>query len=142
MFYVQMKTQIKLFVDRKVIRFQTEQTENMMDVIPDKLLVCSQERLSDLKPETLYNNRQMIQFFGTDLVKQAQENKKADSRSKSAFRTPKKITAFNKKIFKGRSDPWQAQARDQAAADNVLIEENHEADTELVSLQDLVTRHN
>ena len=94
--------------------------------MPDKLLVCSQEWLSDLKPEPLYNNRQMTQFFGTDLFMQAQESNKDDSNTKKASRPPKKLSAFNKRIFKSRSDPWQAQARDRAAASDASIEQNHE----------------
>ena len=69
-FYVQMKVQVKHFVEGKVYRFQKEQLVNMMNVMPDKMLICSQDQLEDLKPRPLYNNRQMTQFFGTDLVSQ------------------------------------------------------------------------
>ena len=67
-FYVQMKAQVKLFIASQVIEMQERQLLNMLDTVPDKVLVCSIERKDDLKAQPLYNNRQMKEFFGQSLV--------------------------------------------------------------------------
>lgn len=56
-FFVQMKAQVKLFIASQVIEEQERQLLNMLDTVPDKVLVCSMERKDDLKAKPLYNNR-------------------------------------------------------------------------------------
>jgi len=59
-----MKAQVKLFIARQVIEVQEQQLLNMLDTVPDKVLVCSIERRDDFQAHPLYNNRQMKEFFG------------------------------------------------------------------------------
>jgi len=53
---------------KKVIKLQEQQLFDMLDSVPDKVLVCSFERHNELKPIPMYNNRQMREFFGGSLV--------------------------------------------------------------------------
>ena len=110
-FFVQMKAQVKLFISSQVIEMQETQLLNMLDTVPDKVLVCSVERKNDLKAQPLYNNRQMKEFFGQSLV---EEKQKQVSRPNPfvlqvvSSRRPKKLRrqpAFNKRMFQQREDP-------------------------------------
>ena len=55
-FFVQEKAQVKLFVANKVIKLQEQQLLDMLDSVPDKVLVCTNERNKDVVPRPLYNN--------------------------------------------------------------------------------------
>ena len=74
-FYVQTKAQVKLFIASRVNKFQEKQLFNMLDSMPAKVLVCSQEH-GDIQPEPMYNNRPMKNFFGGSLLEY--ENNSAD----------------------------------------------------------------
>ena len=63
-FFVQMKAQVKLFIASNVVNAQEHQLVNMLDTVPDKVLVCSKESNVDIQPKPIYNNRQMREFFG------------------------------------------------------------------------------
>ena len=52
---------------------------NLLDTVPDKVLICSQKvEGQDLRP--LYSNRQMRDFYGEDLVKPKLLAESADKR--------------------------------------------------------------
>ena len=42
-FFVQMKAQVKLFIASNVVNAQEHQIVNMLDTVPDKVLVCTKE---------------------------------------------------------------------------------------------------
>ena len=46
----------------------------MLDAVPDQVMICSNEH-SDSETQPLYNNLQMRQFFGTDVVEMAKQIK-------------------------------------------------------------------
>ena len=70
---MQIKAQVKLFIASNVIDVQEHQLLNMLDTVPDKVLVCSKESNDDIQAKPVYNNRQMRSFFGQSFVKE--ENK-------------------------------------------------------------------
>ena len=107
--YVQMKAQVKLFIASQVIEIQERQLLNMLDTVPDKVLVCSIERKNDLKVQPLYNNRQMKEFFGQSLVVQKQKQISPPNVLQIGLsRKPKgrkRQSAFNRRMFQQREDP-------------------------------------
>ena len=68
-FYVQQKVQAKMFLSQMNARQQEKQLLNLLDTVPDKVLICSQEDISQEELSPLYSNQQMRQFYGEDLVK-------------------------------------------------------------------------
>ena len=68
MFFVHLREQVKLFLQTKVSKLQELQFMNMLESVPNNMLVCSNERDKDFKPKPLYNNRKMREFFGGCLV--------------------------------------------------------------------------
>ena len=67
---------MKLFIAGNVIEVQERQLLNMLDTVPDKVLVCSIESNADIQPKPVYNNRQMRQFFGQSFVKEEESSSK------------------------------------------------------------------
>lgn len=47
-FFLQEKAQVQLFLAGKVIKLQEQQLLDMLDSVPDKVIVCSNERDNDL----------------------------------------------------------------------------------------------
>lgn len=84
-FYVQMKAQVKLFLASQKIKIQEKQLLSLLDSVPDKVLVCSLDRDTDLRPRPIYNNLRMQEFFGNSLVTTA-ERKKSDQKRKRKVR--------------------------------------------------------
>jgi len=41
---------------------------NLLDTLPDKVLICSKKHL-DHTPKGIYNNRELKEFFGKDITK-------------------------------------------------------------------------
>ena len=82
-FFVQEKAQVRLFMASKVIKLQEKQLLDVLDSVPDNVLVCSNEQDKDIRPQPLYNNRQMREFFGGSLVS-TRANKKKRSFSMDA----------------------------------------------------------
>ncbi len=82
-FYVQLKAQAKLFLMTKVTDYQQTQLFNLLDLmdsVPDKVLICSRNP-EELIPKATYSNRRMIEFFGSNPVlsdEQVNERKKKD----------------------------------------------------------------
>ena len=66
-FYVQLKAQAKLFLMTKVTDYQQTQLFNLLDSVPDKVLICSRNP-EELLPKATYSNRRMIEFFGSNPV--------------------------------------------------------------------------
>ena len=83
LFFVQEKAQVRLFMASKVIKLQEKQLLDVLDSVPDNVLVCSNEQDKDIRPQPLYNNRQMREFFGGSLVS-TRANKKKRSFSMDA----------------------------------------------------------
>ena len=65
---------------------------NLLDSVPDKVLICSQKL--DSMPVGVYTNRKMIQFVGSDIVQAQIKNKEGVSRK----------SLLNKKLFKEFDD--------------------------------------
>ena len=74
-FHVQMKAQVKLFLAGKVTAMQQQQLFNLLDSVPDSVLICSQQSESHT-PKTLYSNRRMNQFFDREIVRTKEKGKK------------------------------------------------------------------
>ena len=82
-FFVQAKSNARLFLSNKVTQFQQNQLFNLLDSVPDKVLICSRNT-EEMTPKATYSNRQMREFLGSDPVipdKPASEdsNKSADA---------------------------------------------------------------
>ena len=76
-FYLQLKAQAKLFLSMKVTGMQQKQMFNLLDTVPDKVLICSQAKEKS-RPEAIYSNRQMNEFFGKNLVANADPTDNSD----------------------------------------------------------------
>ena len=50
-----------------VSRLQQTQLYDLLDSVPDKVLICSKKG-DERTPDNLYSNREMNRFFGTDIV--------------------------------------------------------------------------
>ena len=99
-----MKSQVKLLVASRMVKYQEQQLLEMLDSVPDKVLVCNFSRDEDLKPSPLYNNRQMRQFFGVCLVNDAKKKKdrtKGNSSGRHSYEKPqvKRRSKFEQRIF-------------------------------------------
>lgn len=55
-FYVQQKVQAKMFLSQMNARQQEKQLLNLLDTVPDKVLICSQEDISQEELCPLYSN--------------------------------------------------------------------------------------
>ena len=55
-FYIHHKAAAKLFVSIKVASLQEKQLRNLLDTVPDKVLICSQSREGHTL-KSYYNNR-------------------------------------------------------------------------------------
>jgi len=95
-FYVQARAQVKLYLASKKIKQQEKQLLDMLDSVPDQVLVCSAEHDKDLEPRPLYNNRWMRDFFGGSLVNEGLIIKPPKSKKKPSVR---KLSKFQKRIF-------------------------------------------
>ena len=67
-FFIHHKAEAKLFLSNKVTSLNESQLLNLLDTVPDKVLICSQMRDSHT-PKCIFNNRQLKEFFGKDIVK-------------------------------------------------------------------------
>jgi len=100
-FYVQMKAQVKLFIAGKVIDFQEKQLMNMLDTVPDKVLVCTIERHDKAQSKHIFNNRQMNDFFGESFVRTGPP-KKVKNAAKNWRKRVVRQEPFHKRIFRQR----------------------------------------
>jgi len=66
-----MKTHVKLFIANQVIQAQEQSLQNLLDTVPAKVLVYSNECQEDSQAQILYNNRQMKELFGQSFVTEA-----------------------------------------------------------------------
>ena len=66
-FFVQAKSNARLFLANKVTQFQQKQLFNLLDSVPDKVLICSRNT-EGMTPKATYSNRQMRDFLGSDPV--------------------------------------------------------------------------
>lgn len=96
-FYVQYNAQAKLYLSLKVTDFQQKQLFNVLDTVPDKVLIVS--RGSDQKlAKAEYANRKIQNFFGSDLSVPIQSQQAVSTgtslRSKRAATHPMKNRIF------------------------------------------------
>ncbi len=69
-FYVQYKVQIELFIKSEIESLQQKQLYNLLDSLPDKVLICPQKTTKgqeSLSPKVTYLNKKMSKFLGIDL---------------------------------------------------------------------------
>ena len=141
---------------KKVIKLQEQQLFDMLDSVPDKVLVCSFEHQNELKPKPMYNNRQMREFFGGSLVEKPKTEDKSKKNKKSA---PKKSqsfrhSTFEKRIFSQREIDSPVNLNDSPETlisqfnrdriqsgdveNQLLVDINYSSE---ISLSEIVTRH-
>ena len=65
--FVTHKAKSNLFLRIKVTALQEDQMQNLLNTVPDKVLICSKASEGSM-PISLYSNRQMNNFFGCDVV--------------------------------------------------------------------------
>lgn len=147
-FYVQLKAQAKLFLMTKVTDYQQTQLFNLLDSVPDKVLICSRNP-EELLPKATYSNRQMIEFFGSNPVlsdeKVNQRKKKDYAQSSQEFESEKLIqrkrSVMNKKIFKVKEDPMRAKDKDFDMRSDTGDFGSENSYYHLTSLNEIVVRH-
>lgn len=61
--YLNSKGKAKLFLRMACTKIQEKQLFNLLDTVPDKVLICSPRR-PDSRHTLIYANRQMTQFYG------------------------------------------------------------------------------
>ena len=93
--YVNHKAKANLFMRIKVIALQEEQLKNLLDTVPDKVLIMSKTSEASA-PKSLYSNRQMNELFGCDVV----YSDKLYRSQKSRKQVSKKEAPTRQKIFK------------------------------------------
>ena len=71
--YLNHKAHIKLFLAMKVTEMHQKQMLNLLDSVPDKVLICKEPQ-EGLNPKCIYSNRKMNEFFGRDLVQAQQQH--------------------------------------------------------------------
>ena len=72
--YINCKAKAKLFLRMACTKIQERQLFNLLDTVPDKVLICSQ-RFSDSKPTLIYANRQIKQFYGGKIEAENEQGK-------------------------------------------------------------------
>ena len=82
--YITQKNKAKLFLTKKVTDLQQVQLFNLLDTVPDRVLICSQNP-DRHTVEGLYSNRKMNEFFGSDMALSSGDKTESTSvkRSKS-----------------------------------------------------------
>jgi len=91
-FFIHHKAEAKLFLSSKVTKLHESQLLNLLDTVPDKVLICTRTRESHT-PKGIFNNRQLKEFFGEDITQPKIKKRRSD------FRAP-----LNLKIFKPHKD--------------------------------------
>jgi len=93
--YVNHKAKANLFMRIKVIALQEEQLKNLLDTVPDKVLIVSKPSEA-IAPRSLYSNRGMNEFFGGDIVEMSTRSKKEISgrRKGASLQDPTKRAIF------------------------------------------------
>ena len=64
-FYLQLKTQTNLFLSMEGMAFLEHQLGNLLDTVPDKVLICPKVR-DGFPSRAYYSNQKMHEFFGQD----------------------------------------------------------------------------
>ena len=105
-----MKVQVKLFLAGKVNKLQEQQLFNMLDAVPDQVMICSTDRSDTTETQPLYNNLQMRQFFGSDVVSEVKNALKEKSKAAIEGDQTRKVrrrSRFYKRIFKDQANLLQ-----------------------------------
>lgn len=134
--YVNHKAKANLFLQIKVIAIQEEQLKNLLDTVPDKVLIVSKP--SDaVAAKNLYSNRQMNEFFGGDVVelsKLCREHKAPDM--KSRLRDPTKRSIFKEYRLQQRRNGTMEHEEQEMSLQDILSKNNH--DVQLAALEQRV----
>ena len=80
--YLNQKSHIKLFLAMKVTEAHQKQMLNLLDSVPDKVLICKEPQ-EGLNPKCIYSNRKMNEFFGKNIVQAQQQKQTKNSFKKS-----------------------------------------------------------
>lgn len=105
-----MRAQVKLFLASKVNKLQEQQLFNMLDAVPDQVMICSTDHKDTTEIQPLYNNLQMRQFFGSDVVSEAKDALQAKLKAAAEGNQTKRVrrrSRFFKRIFKDQANPLQ-----------------------------------
>ena len=65
--YITYKVKANLFLKIKIAKMQEEKFQNLLNTVPDKVLICTQVR-EDGFTKSIYSNYQMNKFFGSNIV--------------------------------------------------------------------------
>ena len=94
--HITQKNKAKLFLTKKVTDLQQVQLFNLLDTVPDRVLICSQDPKRQTV-EGLYSNRKMNEFFGSDMALRSED--KTESTSVKRSKSLKHHTLMRKQIF-------------------------------------------
>ncbi len=92
-FFVQAKANTKLFLALKITDFQQKQLFNLLDSVPDKVLIVSRGNENQLA-KAVYTNRQMTEFFGSDPTAPMTQSNSNRKQRKGEKRHPMKNRIF------------------------------------------------
>ena len=73
--YSNHRSKAVLFMRIKLTALQEEQLRNLLDTVPDKVVITSQPS-EDRAPKSFYSNRQMNEFFGCDFISMDRQSRK------------------------------------------------------------------
>jgi len=68
--FCNMRSKALLFMQVRKMGMQERQLSNLLDSLPDKVLICTKAQ-EGKAPKSIYSNMQMNAFFGCDLVAQS-----------------------------------------------------------------------
>lgn len=73
--YSNHRSKAGLFMRIKLTALQEDQLRNLLDTVPDKVLITSQPS-ENSAPKSFYSNRQMNEFFGCDFISMDRQSRK------------------------------------------------------------------
>lgn len=77
----------------------------MLDTVPDKVLICSKETNDDVQAKPIYNNRQMVQFFGQNFViAESTKSKQPIISQDGKKKKTRRLSAFKRRLFTQRKN--------------------------------------
>ena len=90
--YMNYHAKASLFLRVQVANMQEEQMQNLINTMPDMVLICSKP-FEDSLPKSVYSNRKMNAFFGCNLVLNETSKTKKRPAKKKIFK-PYKARRF------------------------------------------------
>ena len=118
-FFMQSRSKAKLFLALKITIFQQQQLFNLLDSVPDKVMIVAKET-EDHYGKAVYTNRQMKEFFGGDptapMMKQSSQQMK---------RRGAKTHPMKSKIFESmQTDSAVEERHGDSYAENLFSDTN------------------